>query len=116
MSLIDKAAAQLDAADLIILANVETLRDQQQPATASALASLIGGAGRRVISDRLAKLSRLKLIDPSMDGGMANLSWSLTPMGAELLFREMPGWTPSPTEQIRRDAQLRSAGAGVWRA
>lgn len=112
MSLIDKAASQLDQADLIILANVETLRHQQQPATASALASLIGGARGKDIRTRVSKMVSLGLLK-----GAPSAYWSyrLSPMGAELLSREMPGWTPSPTEQRRRDRQLRSAMAGWLR-
>jgi RIO-like serine/threonine protein kinase len=112
MSLIDKAAAQLDAADLIILANVETIRDQQQPATANAVASLIGGARGEAIYYRLRKATSLGLLEPiSLDLSR----YQLTAMGAELLSREMIGWSPSNREQRRRDTQLRSAIAGAWK-
>jgi hypothetical protein len=57
MGLLDVAIAHSDQADLVILNHVETLRDQIQPATPSAVASLIGGAPPVEIARRLDRLS-----------------------------------------------------------
>lgn len=105
MGLVDQAAARVDAADLIILANVETIRDQEQPATASAVASLIGGAPVMDVLKRLFKLEDLGAVDKTLTSG----SFQLTAMGEGLLRREMEGWSPSTREQQRRDDQLRFA-------
>jgi RIO-like serine/threonine protein kinase len=106
MNLLDQAAKFTDQADLVILSHVETIRDQQQPATASAVASLIGGAPRNEISKRLARLARLGLIDASLVG---DCSWQLSTMGAEFLQRELIGWSPSNRENRRRDSELYAA-------
>lgn len=103
MSLIDKAVSNSDKADLVILANVETIRDQEEPATASAVASLIGGAPVREVDRRLRKLVYYGALeaDPSN-----NPSYYLSELGAELLRRELVGWSPSKREDRRREAAL----------
>jgi hypothetical protein len=62
MGLLDHAVANTDVADLVILANVETKRDRMQEATPSALASMIGGAPEREITQRLTKMMFLGLL------------------------------------------------------
>jgi hypothetical protein len=104
MSMLDRAAANTDQADLVILSHVETIRDQMQPATASAVASLIGGAPVREIGSRIVRLARMGLVEPSPD-----VTWQLTEMGAELLRRELVGWSPSEREERRRWDELMEA-------
>jgi len=115
MGLLDHATSHTDNADLIILAHVETIRDQLQPATPSAVASLIGGAPVRDIRQRLANLHHLDLIAIAPEA----YSWQLTLLGAELLRRELIGWSPSIREERRRDAELTSAAVSsrrrIWR-
>ena len=111
MTLIDEAARKCDQADLAILAIVETIRDQREPATASAVASLIGGAPVSKVSQRLARLNHYGIVDVTLVGGR---SWQLTPLGAELMMREMIGWSPSQREMRRRDYELTLA-SGAWR-
>jgi len=103
MSLLDKATANSDKADLIILSNVETIRDQGEPATASAVAALIGGAPVREIDRRLRKLVYYGCLeaDPSN-----NPNYYVSELGAELLRRELVGWSPSKREDRRREAAL----------
>jgi repressor of nif and glnA expression len=108
MTLIDRAAALTDEADLIILANVETIRDQNQPATASAIASLIGGSPVLAILKRIHKMENMGLVEPHSVYGV----YQLTEMGCELLRRELVGWSPSAREQARRDKKLRRAFGG----
>src|SRR4051812_23445460 len=98
MGLIDQRAAQVDAADLVILAHVETLRGQNLPATSSAVASLIGGARAEDITKRTFQLARLGLVEvePLTYHGM-----QLTQLGAEVMDREVIGWSPSKREQER---------------
>lgn len=112
MTMIDQAAARLDKADLLLLANVETIRDQQQPAHASAVASLIGGAPVRKVAERLARMHQEGLIEIAP---VNYVSYQLTQFGCELLIRELIGWSPSQREQRRRDATLASAAAGAYR-
>src|SRR4051812_49352104 len=113
MSMLDRAAANTDQADLVILSHVETIRDQMQPATASAVASLIGGAPRAEIFKRLERLHRFGTVESAgrpfplgIDG------WQLTEMGAELLSRELIGWSPSEQEERRRWGRLMN-GSGL---
>jgi hypothetical protein len=113
MGLIDQRAAQVDSADLVILAHVETLRGQNLPATSSAIASLIGGATGGAISSRMARLAKLRLVEANLGPGV---SWQLTQLGAEVMDREVIGWSPSKREQERRDAYLRSAIVGSMRS
>jgi hypothetical protein len=105
MGLVDKAAATTDNADLIILANVETIRDQAQPATPSAVASLIGGAPVDEIAKRMLLLAKLGVLE--MEEGPPK-TYQLSEMGAELLRRELVGWSPSNREERRREASLLS--------
>jgi G3E family GTPase len=108
MGLLDQAAKQTDQADLVILSHVETICDQHQPATASAVASLIGGAPVREISKRLVRLSLIGLVDLNQTA----TSWRLTQFGCEFLMRDLIGWSPSEREQRRRDQELLLAAAG----
>jgi hypothetical protein len=101
--LLDKASASTDQADLVILAHVETIRDQEQPATPSAVASLIGGAPVRAVADRMLRLNQMGLIESVGD---RNYGQQLTRFGSELLQRDLIGWSPSVREEGRRDAQL----------
>lgn len=110
MSLLDQRARETDQADLAILAVVETVRDQQQPATPSAVCALIGGAPYPAIAERLHRLAGLGLLE--VDLGHVSLYW-VSAMGAELCARELIGWSPSLREQRRRDSMLASAGAGA---
>jgi hypothetical protein len=104
VALIDDAVSRTDQADLVILANVETIRDQKEPATASAVASLIGGAPVRQVSLRLYKLQHLGCLELTRTQD----SYRLTEMGAELLRRELVGWSPSIREENRRNSHLRA--------
>lgn len=108
MGLLDNASNHTDQADLVILNHVETYRDQKQPATPSAVASLIGGAPVAKIRDRLLRLAHYGLIDTTPSG----TSFQLTQLGCELLMRDLIGWSPSIREQRRRDLQLISAANG----
>jgi RIO-like serine/threonine protein kinase len=105
MNLLTDAIANTDDADLLILACVETRCDQQQPATASAVASLIGGARVGEVSKRLARLYFLGLLS---DDKRAFLGYKLTELGAELLRQELIEWTPSNREEARRANELRA--------
>jgi hypothetical protein len=98
MNSVDYASAHTDQADLVILSHVETFRDQQQPATPSAVASLIGGAPVRQISQRLARLHNLGLVESDYPV----TTYQVTEMGVELLRRDLLGWTPSEREETRR--------------
>jgi hypothetical protein len=113
MALIDQAAAQIDEADLIILALVESLRGRDLEANASKVHTSIGGAPYPEIRRRLIHLHMLGLLESAVEG-----IYMLSPMGAELLAWQIEGWIPVGTEQRRRDAQLASAitGAAVPRA
>lgn len=100
MGLLDHASMHTDKADLIILSHVETIRDQKQPATPSAVASLIGGAPVRDVSKRMQALWHLQLVELTTDN---TDGVQLTELGAELLRRELIGWSPSIREERRRD-------------
>lgn len=110
MTLIDRAAALTDEADLVIMANVETVRDQLQPATASAVASLIGGAPEMEVARRLQRLYILGVLD-QVSHSRTLAGYQLNDMGCELLMRELIEWSPSAREQGRRDVQLSLAAA-----
>lgn len=100
MGQLSYAAGHTDQADLLLLANVETIRDQLQPATATAVASLIGGAPPRQVAYRLAHLTHLGALE--FDCGR----YQLSEMGAELLRQELHGWTPSRREEERREYEV----------
>jgi hypothetical protein len=102
MGLLSVAAASTDKADLLLLANVETIRDQQQPSSASAVASLIGGAPVLDVYKRLERLRALGCLERSQGG------YQLPELGAELLRQELIGWSPSTREDRRREAELMS--------
>jgi hypothetical protein len=110
MALLDQRSKQTDQADLAVMAMVETIQDQKQPATASAVASLIGGAPVRGVALRLYRLFELGLLD---ELEVEPARYRVTAMGAELLARDLRGWTPSIHEQQRRDAQMLSANVGA---
>jgi len=112
MKLIDRAAALTDQADLVIISNVETLRDQSQPVTATAVASLIGGAPVGEMDRRLRRLTTLGLLE--VDPGRTPLYW-VSAFGVELCRRELIGWSPSQREESRRDLALRRAVEGKLR-
>src|SRR3954468_15787452 len=84
VSILSNASANTDQADMAILAMVETIRDQEQPATASAVASLIGGAPEGEIRKRLSKLWYMGLVEDTND----SRSFQLTEMGAELMRQD----------------------------
>lgn len=107
MNSIDRALASTDQADLVILANVETIRDQEQPATPSAVASLIGGAPARELARRMERLKMMGLLDRLVT------TYQLSEMGAELLRRGLTGWSPSEREEHRRTVLLRSVTNGA---
>jgi hypothetical protein len=107
VGLLDVAIAHSDQADLVILNHVETLRDQIQPATPSAVASLIGGAPPVEIARRLDRLSYYGALELNADR-----SYQLTHLGCELLMQELVGWSPSQREQRRRDHELFLASLG----
>src|SRR4051794_29898275 len=110
MALLDHRSRHTDQADLAVMAMVETVQDQKQPATATAVAALIGGAPVRAVAMRLYRLFELGLLDElSTDPAQYRVS----AMGAELLARDLRGWTPSTREQQRRDAQTLSATVGA---
>jgi hypothetical protein len=104
MNSVDYASAHTDQADLVILSHVETIRDQEQPATPSAVASLIGGAPLKEISRRLERLWQMGVVEPARL--QAFDTYQLTEMGSELLRRDLPGWSPSLREDERRAAWL----------
>lgn len=112
MSLLGSASSNTDQADLAILAIVETIRDQEQPATASAVASLIGGAPVLMVLKRLWKMNDLGLVEMMVEPG----SFQLTELGCELMRRDMVGWTPSLREEARRQLELRVARDGLLRS
>lgn len=103
MGLLNRAVAHTDAADLIILANVETIRDQEQPATPSAVAALIGGAPVDEIAKRMLLLAKLGCLELQ---ATPPKTYSVSEMGAELLRVELEGWSPSTRENRRRESQL----------
>jgi hypothetical protein len=105
MTLLDNASAQTDQADLIILSHVETIRDQLQPATPSAITTMIGGAPLREIARRLMRMHLMGLLEPC---GGPDYCYQLTEMGAELLRRDLVGWSPSDREEERRWQALRA--------
>jgi RIO-like serine/threonine protein kinase len=105
MTLLTDAIANTDDADLLILACVETVRDQQQPATASAVASLIGGAREEEVRDRFHKMLRFQLLEVRP---IPPWQYQLTELGAELLRQELIEWTPSNREEARRANELRA--------
>jgi DNA-binding PadR family transcriptional regulator len=105
MTLLRDAVANTDDADLMVLACVETVRDQEQPATASAVAALIGGAPEGEVLKRLSKMWRLQLLDVQV---VNPARYQLTELGAELLRRELVGWSPSNREESRRQDETRS--------
>lgn len=109
MTLLDERAAQVEAADLLIMAMVESVHAAGKQCVPASIHVLIGGLAEREAAKRLHRLAQLGLLDEQMAG--VGLYW-VSPMGAELLNREMPGWAPSESEQRRRDAQLLSASTG----
>jgi hypothetical protein len=112
MTLLSNASSNTDPADLAILAIVETIRDQKQPATASAVAALIGGAPEGEIAIRLHQLWSLQLLECPP----THLSYQLTELGAELMRRDMIGWSPSAREENRRAIELQNIRDGVFRS
>lgn len=108
MSLLSQASAHTDQADLVILSHVETIRDQMQPATASAVASMIGGAPVTSISFRMNMLKGYRLLEFA-----SSTSFQLSEIGAELLRRDLLGWSPSPREEERRTLELRAIVNGA---
>jgi len=102
MTLLSEAVAKIDKADLILLAHVETIRDQMQPATASAVASLIRGAPVMEIAFRLRELHRLGCLEVNHDVP----TWQLSELGVEVLRQELIGWSPSEREDRRREREM----------
>jgi hypothetical protein len=102
MALVDEVSRKTDEADLVILAHVETIRDQEQPATASAVASLIGGAPRSEVSRRLHRMAYLGVLEYVV----SNERFALSELGAEMMRRELIGWSPSRREERRRRLEL----------
>lgn len=100
MGLLTTVAARTDKADLLILANVETIRDQSQHATPSAVAALIGGAPELEIGRRMLNLHSLGCLERGPG------AWQLSELGAELLRQELLGWSPSNREDRRREQEL----------
>jgi hypothetical protein len=103
MTLLDEVAAKVESADLVILSLVESIRGRQQSATNLAIAAQIRGAPPRKIAWHLSRMVYLGLAQEEHG------NHSLTMMGAELLARNLRGWTPSPSEQRRRDHQAHRA-------
>ena len=116
MGLVDNASKNTDQADMAILMMIETVRDQKQPATASAVASLIGGAPVGDVGYRLRKMRHLGLVEEFQASNLDLPTFWLTEMGVELLRRDVEGWSPSPREEQRRADQLRRANQGLWRS
>jgi hypothetical protein len=114
MGLLDSAAGHTDKADLIICSIIETIRDQKQPATPSAVASLIGGAPVRDVRRRMIDMTRQWILEVDLLPSGKNGA-QLTSLGEELLRRELVGWSPSKREARRREATLASASAGAYR-
>jgi hypothetical protein len=112
MTMLDEAARNTDEADLVILANVEVICDQKQPATASAVASLIGGAPVAEVQKRLTRLTHYGVVQIEL--GNPHKFW-LSLMGVELLQREIEGWSPSVREQRRRDEELTAVLSNPYR-
>lgn len=113
MTLLDERAAQVEPADLLIMAMVESVHAANKECIPASIHNLIGGLPLAEAARRLHRLAQLDLLDEDMSGGLG-MYW-VSPMGAELLDREMPGWAPSRSEQERRDSQLRAAVAGAMR-
>jgi hypothetical protein len=113
MTLLDERAAQVEPADLLIMAMVESVHAAGKQCLPQSISHLIGGLPASESARRLHRLAQLGLLDEELSGGLG--LYRVSPMGAELLSREMPGWAPSVKEQRRRDDQLRSAVAGALR-
>lgn len=103
----------VDVADLAILINVESLRDQSKHTWPSTVADTIGGAPWREVASRLAKMYQLGLLErvDSLDNvlpvGQGFGQYAVSVMGAE--FAEMNGWSPSKREDRRRARQVEQA-------
>lgn len=106
MTLLDERAAQVEPADLLIMAMVETIHARDKHCVPESIHALIGGLTVAEAAKRLRRLAQLGLLEEEMAG--IGLYW-VSVMGAELLAREMPGWSPTEREVIRRDNYLRSA-------
>lgn len=113
MTLLDERATQVEPADLLIMAMVETVHAARKECIPSSIHNLIGGLPVAEAARRLHRLAQLGLLDEDISGGLG-LYW-VSSMGAELLSREMPGWAPARSEQERRDSQLRAAVVGALR-
>lgn len=112
MTLLAQVAKSTDQADLVILSHIETLRDQQEPATASAVASLIGGAPVGKIYERMTRLMGLQCLELENTEIRA---MQLTELGVEVLRKELLGWSPSRREDQRRERMLLEALANPRR-
>jgi RIO-like serine/threonine protein kinase len=110
MTLLDERAGQVEPADLLIMAMVESVHAANKQCVPASIHVLIGGLPVEEAARRLHRLAQLGLLEEELSGGVG-LYW-VSPMGAELLDREMPGWSPSEREQARRDQFLRSASTG----
>jgi hypothetical protein len=113
LSLLDQASKKTDAADMVLMSIAETVSSQAGHANATKVASFIRGAKPIDVQKRLAKLHVLGLLELVDHKAM---TYRLTTMGAELMCRDVFGWSPSPSEQARRDRDLREKASNPFRS
>lgn len=113
MTLLDERAGQVEAADLLIMAMVEAAVAANKFCIPESIHVLIGGLSVDEAARRLHRLAQLDLLEEQSNSPVS--TYNVSPLGAELLDRELPGWSPSEREQRRRDSFLRSAAAGGFR-
>lgn len=108
--LLDFARHNTDQRDIVVLATVERFRHACMESTPTAVAKTIRGASTERVAPVMVRLMHeIKALEIVADRG--RLEYAVSPLGAELLTADVEGWTPSPREQARRDASLRSAAA-----
>lgn len=113
MTLLDQRAGQVEIADLVIMSMVEQVCGSGKPCIPQSIHVLIGGLSVDEAAKRLHRLAQLDLLEEQRNSQIS--TYNVSPLGAELLDRELPGWSPSEREQRRRDNYLRSAAAGGFR-
>jgi hypothetical protein len=121
VSVLLRARLACKPVDLVMMALIESLRSEGQPAHATAIASHIGGAPIIEVNKRLTELAEQvgvvdKVVYRDNITGREPQAYALNSLGAEVLVIEVPGWEPNPLEQARRDRVDPSAQAGRMRS
>lgn len=120
MSTVSEASARCDARDLIVMALVEKLRHQGDPAHATAVASHIKGAPIVAVHGVMERLVEVGVLDRviwrDQESGRMPRSFAVNSLGAEVMVECIEGWSPSQLEQYRRDQLDASAQAGRMRS